>query len=151
MTRRSSKCRPASYGTHGRFLPRVCRRPIYFRPGGGQSCASVTYLRWGRSRNPRLPLRPCRSDPEAKVEEALFHMMSGAMDVLADAGASLVGGHTSGSRAGAWLRSTVLPTGIKFFAKAGMQAGDRLILTKPLRHRHLVRGRYARRRQGPMD
>ena len=42
--------------------------------------------------------------PEAKVEETLFHMMSGAMQVLADAGASLVGGHTSeASRTGAWF------------------------------------------------
>ena len=71
--------------------------------------------------------------PEAKVEEALFHMMSGAMDVLADAGASLVGGHTSeASELALGFSINGLADRDKILRKGGMQAGDRLILTKPL-------------------
>ena len=71
--------------------------------------------------------------PEAKVEEALFHMMSGAMDVLADAGASLVGGHTSeASELALGFSINGLADRDKILRKGGMRPGDRLILTKPL-------------------
>ncbi len=71
--------------------------------------------------------------PEAKVEETLFHMMSGAMQVLADAGASLVGGHTSeASELALGFSINGLADKDKILRKGGMKPGDRLILTKPL-------------------
>lgn len=71
--------------------------------------------------------------PEAKVEETLFHMMSGAMHVLADAGASLVGGHTSeASELALGFSINGLADREKILRKGGMRPGDRLILTKPL-------------------
>ena len=82
---------------------------------------------------------------EAKVEDTLFQMMSGAVEVLNRAGCALVGGHTG---EGAELAlgfainglvdvsepvpgpaRSVLP-GV--LTKGGMQAGDVLILTKPM-------------------
>ncbi len=71
--------------------------------------------------------------PEAKVEETLFHMMSGAMKVLADAGASLVGGHTSeASELALGFSINGLADRDKILRKSGMTPGDKLILTKPL-------------------
>ena len=71
--------------------------------------------------------------PEAKVEEALFHMMSGAMQVLAEAGASLVGGHTSeASELALGFSINGLADRNKILRKGGMKPGDHLILTKPL-------------------
>ena len=71
--------------------------------------------------------------PEAKVEETLFHMMSGAMTVLADAGASLVGGHTSeASELALGFSINGLADREKILRKGGMRPGDKLILTKPI-------------------
>jgi len=71
--------------------------------------------------------------PEAKVEETLFHMMSGAMQILADAGASLVGGHTSeASELALGFSVNGLAERDKILRKGGMRPGNRLILTKPL-------------------
>ena len=70
---------------------------------------------------------------EAKVEETLFQMMSGAMKVLAEAGVSLVGGHTSeGAELGLGFSINGLADRDRIMRKGGMRAGDRLILTKPL-------------------
>ncbi len=70
---------------------------------------------------------------ESKVERDLFLMMSGAAEILRDAGAALVGGHTS---EGAELSLGFAVNGYadpdQLLRKGGLQAGDRLILTKPL-------------------
>jgi selenide, water dikinase len=80
---------------------------------------------------------------EAKTEDVLFQMMSGAMAVLKDANCALVGGHTgegkelalgfavngliddAGESRDAFRASGVL-------RKGGMRPGDVLILTKPI-------------------
>ena len=68
---------------------------------------------------------------ESKVEDTLRQMMSGAMDVLADANTALVGGHTS---EGAELSLGFSVNGLidrnEVMRKGGMCAGDRLIVTK---------------------
>ena len=70
---------------------------------------------------------------ESKVEDTLAQMMTGATEVLREAGAALVGGHTG---EGAELALGFAVSGLvergTILRKGGMSPGDRLILTKPL-------------------
>ena len=75
-------------------------------------------------------LPPARA---AIVEHDLFHMLRGALDVLEPAGAMLVGGHSAeGAELALGFAVTGRPRPGKLLRKAGLQPGDRLILTKPL-------------------
>jgi selenide,water dikinase len=89
--------------------------------------------------------------PEAKVEDTLTQVMAGATSALREAGATLVGGHTSeGAELGLGfaVHGHVAPD--RVLRKAGLRAGDRLILTKALGTgtllaadmRHRARGRW---------
>jgi selenide,water dikinase len=70
---------------------------------------------------------------ESKVEEALHHMLYGANEALKEAGAALVGGHSS---EGVDLSLGLSVTGIadpqRLMRKGGAQPGDALVLTKPI-------------------
>ncbi len=72
---------------------------------------------------------------ESKVEDVLMQMMTGAIEVLNEAGCALVGGHTG---EGAELALGFAVNGLideslaGVLKKGGMQAGDVLILTKPI-------------------
>ncbi len=88
---------------------------------------------------------------ESKVEDTLRQMMTGAMEVLGDAGTALVGGHTS---EGAELSLGFAVTGLidagAILRKGGMRPGDRLLVTKAIGTgtlfaadmRHRARGRW---------
>jgi len=88
---------------------------------------------------------------EEKVEDTLSKMMAGAMEILADAGAALVGGHTS---EGAELSLGFAINGLidrdKVMRKGGLKPGDKIILTKPVGTgtlfaadmRHKAKGRW---------
>ncbi len=70
---------------------------------------------------------------ESKVEEVLAQMLLGAEEVLHDAGAALVGGHSSeGAELSLGFAINGLADPQDYLRKGGMQPGDRLILTKPL-------------------
>jgi selenide,water dikinase len=82
---------------------------------------------------------------EAKMEEVLFQMMSGAIEVLNAADCALVGGHTGEGRElalGFAINGLIddypdhstesSPESSPPMRKSGMQAGDVLILTKPI-------------------
>ena len=70
---------------------------------------------------------------ESKVEATLNQMMAGAMEMLNDANASLVGGHTSeGAELALGFSVNGLADKDKILRKGGLRPGDALILTKPL-------------------
>ncbi len=70
---------------------------------------------------------------EAKVEADLAAMMQGANEALHEAGCALVGGHTSeGAEMALGFAVNGLAERDRFLRKGGMEAGDVLILTKPI-------------------
>ncbi|MHB1249989.1 MAG: selenide, water dikinase SelD [Polaromonas sp.] len=72
---------------------------------------------------------------EAKVEDAVFQMMSGAVQVLNEAGCALVGGHTGEGRElalGFAINGLIDEDLHSVMRKGGMRPGDVLILTKAI-------------------
>jgi len=88
---------------------------------------------------------------EVVVEDTLYELLSGALEVLGDAGASLVGGHSSeGKELAFGLSVNGLADAQALWRKSGMQPGERLLLTKGLGTgtlfaadmRHQAKGRW---------
>ncbi len=72
---------------------------------------------------------------ENKVEDTLFQMMSGALEVLNQAQCALVGGHTGEGKElalGFAVNGLIDDTPQAIMRKGGMRPGDLLILTKPI-------------------
>lgn len=72
---------------------------------------------------------------ESKTEELLHHMMLGAVEILNDAGCALVGGHTGEGKElalGFAINGLIDEHMSNTMTKGGLQAGDVLILTKPI-------------------
>jgi selenide,water dikinase len=72
---------------------------------------------------------------ESKVEDTVFQMMSGALEVLNDANCALVGGHTGEGQElalGFAVNGLIDDGRDKIMRKGGMRPGDVLILTKPI-------------------
>ncbi|MCA3087670.1 MAG: selenide, water dikinase SelD, partial [Rhodocyclaceae bacterium] len=72
---------------------------------------------------------------EAKVEDVLFQMMTGALEVLNEANCALVGGHTGEGKElalGFAVNGLIDDDPSKILRKSGMQPGDVLILTKQI-------------------
>lgn len=72
---------------------------------------------------------------EAKVEDTVFQMMSGALEVLNDANCALVGGHTGEGQElalGFAVNGLIDDRMDSIMRKGGMRPGDVLILTKPI-------------------
>ena len=70
---------------------------------------------------------------ESKVEDVVYQMMSGAVEVLNEAGCALVGGHTGEGKElalGFAVNGLIDPEEV--MSKGGLKAGDALILTKPI-------------------
>ena len=72
---------------------------------------------------------------EAKVEDAVFQMMSGAIEVLNEAGCALVGGHTGEGKElalGFAVNGLIDENISNAMTKGSMKPGDVIILTKPI-------------------
>jgi len=72
---------------------------------------------------------------EAKVEDTLFQMMTGAVEVLNEAGCALVGGHTGEGKElalGFAINGLVREDLRGVMVKGGMKPGEVLLLTKPM-------------------
>ncbi len=72
---------------------------------------------------------------ERKVEDTLRQLMTGANDVLVDAGCALVGGHTGEGRElalGFAVNRLIDENLDAIMRKGGMRPGDKLVLTKPI-------------------
>jgi selenide, water dikinase len=72
---------------------------------------------------------------EAKVEDVLFQMMTGALEVLNEAHCALVGGHTGEGKElalGFAVNGLIDDDPRQILRKSGMQPGDVLLLTKPI-------------------
>ena len=65
---------------------------------------------------------------ESKVEDTLTQLLTGAMEVLAEAGTALVGGHTGeGAELALGFAVNGLVARDHILRKGGMQPGDRLL------------------------
>ena len=72
---------------------------------------------------------------ESKVEDVLFQMMTGALEVLNAANCALVGGHTGEGKElalGFAINGLIDDDPAQLLRKNGMRPGDVLILTKPI-------------------
>jgi selenide,water dikinase len=72
---------------------------------------------------------------ESKTEDVLYQMMSGAVEVLNEAGCALVGGHTGEGRElalGFAVNGLIDDRPDAILRKGGMRPGDILLLTKPI-------------------
>lgn len=102
----------------GRIAANHALGDIYAMGGAPETALAIASL---------PPARP------AIVEADLFHLLTGAAEVLEAAGAVLVGGH---SAEGAELALGFAVTGRtrpgRLLRKGGLKPGDRLLLTKPL-------------------
>ncbi|MEO7241577.1 MAG: selenide, water dikinase SelD [Variovorax sp.] len=88
---------------------------------------------------------------EAKVEDLLLQMMTGAVEMLNDANCALVGGHTGEGRElalGFAVNGLIDEDMTGVMRKGGMRNGDLLLLTKPIGTGTLFAARNLRKAKG---
>ncbi|MGD9297108.1 MAG: selenide, water dikinase SelD [Chromatiales bacterium] len=104
--------------TFGRIAANHALGDIFAMGAEAQSALAIATVPYGR---------------EQIVEQTLADVLSGALDTLAPTGAVLAGGHSSeGAELAFGLTVNGLIARDALLRKGGMQAGDVLILTKPI-------------------
>ena len=104
--------------TFGRIAANHALGDIFAMGAEAQSALAIATVPYGR---------------EQIVEQTLADVLSGALDTLAPTGAVLAGGHSSeGAELAFGLTVNGLIARNAILRKGGMQAGDTLILTKPI-------------------
>jgi len=102
----------------GKIAANHCLGDIFAMGATAQSALAIVTL-------------PAASDE--KTEELLVELLLGAQEVLSDAGAVLVGGHTTeGDELALGFAITALASPDEILRKQGLQTGDKLILTQAL-------------------
>lgn len=87
---------------------------------------------------------------ESKVEDTLNQLLSGALAVMNDANTALLGGHAGeGAELALGFAINGLVERDRIPHKGGMQAGDRLILTKPIGTGTLFAANMRHKAKGP--
>jgi selenide,water dikinase len=106
--------------------------PFVFGQICANHCLSDVYA-MGATPHSALAVATIPYATASKQEETLYQLMSGAMQILAEAGAELVGGHTTeGVELSFGLSCNGLADPDRLWQKSGMQVEQVLILTKPL-------------------
>ena len=132
------------------FFRSMLDDPYVFGQVAAHHALSDVYAMGGEAES-ALAIVTVPHGPESKVEDTLTHVMAGAAVVLREAGAKLVGGHTSeGAELGLGFAVHGRVDPGRVLRKAGLQPGDRLILTKALGTgtlfaadmRHRAKGRW---------
>jgi selenide,water dikinase len=104
--------------------------PYIFGQISANHCLSDIFA-MGATPHSALALATIPYAAPAKVEETLYQLLSGAVKVLNQAQAPLIGGHTTeGAELGFGLSCNGLAERDKLLRKGGMQPGQVLILTK---------------------
>ena len=132
------------------FFRSMLDDPYVFGQVAANHALSDVYAMGGEAES-ALAIVTIPHGPESKVEDTLTHVMAGAALVLREAGAKLVGGHTSeGAELGLGFAVHGRVDPGRVLRKAGLEPGDRLILTKALGTgtlfaadmRHRAKGRW---------
>jgi selenide, water dikinase len=106
--------------------------PYVFAKVAANHCLNDLYAK-GAEPHSALAVATVPFSEEAKVEEDLYQLLSGAVEVLHANGAALLGGHSAeGAELGFGLFVNGLVDAQHLLRKATLRAGDVLILTKPL-------------------
>jgi selenide,water dikinase len=130
------------------FFPALVDDPYLFGQIAANHALGDIHAMGGRPRA-ALAIATLPFGPEDKVEEQLFQMLAGGVHVLAAAGATLVGGHSSEAAEPALgFAITGLGDPERLLRKSGLEPGDRLILTKPLGTGTLLAAAMRRRAKG---
>ncbi|MER3492294.1 MAG: selenide, water dikinase SelD [Mastigocladus sp. ERB_26_2] len=112
------------------YFPSLINDPYIFGQISANHCLSDIFA-MGATPHSALALATIPYAAPAKVEETLYQLLSGAIKVLNQAQAPLIGGHTTaGAELGFGLSCNGLAEPDKLLRKGGMQAGQVLILTK---------------------
>ena len=114
------------------YFPSLVNDPFIFGQISANHCLSDIFA-MGATPQSALAIASIPYALEAKVEETLYQLLSGAVKVLNQVQTTLVGGHTTeGAELGFGLSCNGLAHPDKLLRKGGMKAGQVLILTKAL-------------------